>query len=48
MLRPGGGQRTAGLGEELLDGLERALASRFSRYELQVVGTVALFTSWVE
>jgi hypothetical protein len=30
-----------------LDGLERALDSRFSRYELHVSGAVGLFTGWV-
>lgn len=35
----------ANLGDDL-DGLERALARRLDRFELETVGAVALFAGW--
>jgi hypothetical protein len=32
--------------EDDLDGIERVLAARFQRFELDVVGAVALFAGW--
>ena len=34
--------------EDDLEGVELVLASRFERFELDVVGSVALFAGWTE